>query len=340
MKRILLLYGGKSSEHDVSIRSAKTIYDSLTRRDYLIELCYIDRKGKWWRQICWGDTEDMWRACTISPAGTFIITTDGTYSFDTVFPILHGKNGEDGVIQALSGLLATPVVGPSLIGAAITMDKLITKQLVKAAGIPVVEWIEWNTSSERPNYDVVVEKLGPVVFVKPVNAGSSVGVSKVINNKEYDDALNLAALHDSVVVIETAIDAREIEVAVLGNDDPKAATPGEIIPGEDFYSYEDKYSTTSESITKIPADLTKEQISLFKEYALRCYQCTKGKGMARVDFFLDKNGSIYLNEINSIPGFTSASMYPKMWLHDGMEIDSLIEKLVELADQAYTKVII
>jgi D-alanine-D-alanine ligase len=214
------------------------------------------------------------------------------------------------------------------------MDKDVTKRLLRDAEVPVVDWLTWRTDDPRPMYDNVVAKLGPTLFVKPANAGSSVGVSKVTNESEYSDALALAAKHDDLVLVEKGMKVREIEIAVLGNHNIEVTDPGEVIPGADFYSYEDKYDTVSTAHVQIPAEIDRETTEAIRHYAIKAYHATRGWGMARIDFFIDQNGDIYLNEINAIPGCTNISMYPKLWRHGGLGYPELLDRLITLAQES------
>lgn len=331
---VLLVYGGESSEHEVSIKSALNVYAALDNQKYNVELCYIDKSGRWWSVDSVGDSH-VGRPQLVPALGQKqFLTLPDKHSIkpDVILPILHGKNGEDGTIQGVAQMLHIPYAGPSLLSAAVTMDKEITKNLLLQAGIPVVPWLVWLTSESMPKYDDFRGKLGLPMFVKPANAGSSVGVSKVAKESDWKKALESAAEHDSKVIVEMAVDAREIELSVLGNANPKVSGAGEIVPGAEFYSYDDKYAADSKSEVRIPADLPTKTIEKLQKYALTGFKATAGAGMARVDFFVDKNtGEIYLNELNSIPGFTNISMYPKLWHEAGLSYGELIDKLIELA---------
>lgn len=332
---VLLLLGGESSEHEVSITSARNVYAAIDKERYDVRLCCIEKTGRWHLLEQWED-EPTGKGQEIFPvlgSNIFRLADDGEIAVDVLFPVLHGKHGEDGDVQGVARLMHIPCVGPSLIGAAVTMDKDVTRRLLRNEHIPTPDWRVWDTSASLPKYSELTAALGAVLFVKPVNAGSSVGVSKVKTEAEYLAAMRLAAEHDSLVMIEQAIDAREIEVAVLGNGaDVRLSAPGEVLPGEEFYSYEDKYSEESQSSTQVPSDLSPEIATKIKEYAATAYMLTRGQGMARVDFFLDRvTGDIYLNEINAIPGFTDISMYPKMMAHDGLDGTALVDRLIELA---------
>lgn len=330
---VLLAYGGQSSEHEVSLASARNVFAALDNTKYDISTCLIDKQGSWWLQ----DTisEDHLGSQQLLPVlgqQKFITLPDHKIiQPDVLLPILHGKNGEDGTVQGLAQLLGLPCAGPSLLSAAVTMDKDMTKRLLEHEGIPVVPWRTWLVHNQEPTYETITEALGTDLFVKPASAGSSIGVSHVTSGESWGDVLKLAAENSEVVLIEKTVYGREIEVAVLGNTRPRATAPGEILAGEDFYTYEDKYGAESTSQVKIPADLPETVQSQLKEYALRAYAVTEGRGMARVDFFLTEDGSIFLNEINSIPGFTNISMYPKLWRNEDITYPELISQLIDLA---------
>lgn len=330
---ILLAYGGQSSEHEVSLSSARNVFAALDNAKYDITTCLIDKQGSWWLQETISDDHTgSQQLLPVLGQQKFITLPDHTIiQPDVLLPILHGKNGEDGTVQGLTQLLGIPCVGPSLLAAAVTMDKDMTKRLLEHAGIPVVPWKTWLIHNEEPTYETIAAELGPDVFVKPASAGSSIGVSHVTSGESWGDVLRLAAENSEVVLIEKTVYGREIEVAVLGNTHPRATTPGEIVAGEDFYTYEDKYSAGSTSEVKIPADIPESVQGQLKDYALRAYVVTEGRGMARVDFFLTDDGGIYLNEINSIPGFTNISMYPKLWRHEGITYPELVSQLIDLA---------
>jgi D-alanine-D-alanine ligase len=261
--------------------------------------------------------------------GKFRTAAGQELAIDVLFPILHGKNGEDGTVQGMATLLHVPCVGPGLIGSAIAMDKDITKHLLRDGGVPVVDWLTWQTYESVPEYAEVSVQLGSdILFVKPANAGSSVGVSRVTSGDEFITALHGAAQHDTIVLIEPAVRAREVELAVRGTTELHVATPGEIVPGAEFYSYDDKYAAGSQAACQIPAQLDEPTVERLQSYALQAYRLTRGQGMARVDFFVTPEGQIYLNEINTIPGFTNISMYPKMWQHDGLNCSELLDALI------------
>lgn len=331
--RVLLVYGGQSTEHDVSVASARNVFAALDNTRYDIFTCLIDRDGRWWLQESVG--EDHLGSPQLLPVlgqQKFVTLPDHKIvQPDVILPILHGKNGEDGTVQGLAELLGIAYAGPSLLGAALTMDKDVTKRLLREAQVPVVEDAVWRTYEERPHYDTVAAMLGETLFVKPARSGSSVGVTKATDAETFETALDEAATHDSKVLIEKAVPAREIEVAVLGNERVVVSMPGEVKPGADFYDYDDKYNPNSTARVQIPAELPHDVVERIRSYAETAYRATDGHGMARIDFFVTDNDEIYLNEINSIPGFTNISMYPKMMRHDGITYPDLISRLIDQA---------
>lgn len=328
-----MVYGGQSPEHDVSLASARNVFAALDNTRFDISLCLIDREGRWWLQDTIGDYHAGHpQLLPVLGQKKFVTLPDHRIiQPDVILPILHGVNGEDGTVQGLAELLNIPCVGPSVLSAAVTMDKDMTKRLLEHADIPVVPWRTWHVHDQVPTYETIRGALGPDVFVKPASVGSSIGVSHVTSSEDWEAILHKAAEHSEIVLIEKTIKGREIELAVIGNASPRVSTPGEIIPGEDFYSFSDKYDASSTANVVIPADLSVETVSKLQDYALRAYKAAECRGMARVDFFIDEAGQVYLNEINSIPGFTSISMYPKLWRHDGLTYPDLIAKLIDLA---------
>ena len=326
--QLLLVFGGESSEHAVSIESARNVYKALDKQKYQVHLVYITPEGKW--LLVHGIDDTRGDEIRVVMGEKKLLTSAGdALAIDVMFPVLHGKNGEDGTVQGMAKLLHLPCVGPGLIGAAVAMDKDITKRLLRDGGVPVVNWVTWHSNDPMPVYSEVAAKLqSAVLFVKPANAGSSVGVSKVHDHQQFGAALHIAAQHDSFVLIEPAVEAREIEVAVLGSEAPQVSTPGEVIPGDEFYSYDDKYTSRSTATTYIPAELDGELAKRIQAHARQAYLLTRGRGMARVDFFVTATGEVYLNEINSIPGFTNISMYPKLWEYDGVDYGTLLDYLI------------
>ncbi len=291
-----IMYGGKSAEHEVSLISAENVISALDKSKYKITKIFIDKSGKF-------DVNQL-------------------SDLDVVFPILHGPNGEDGTIQGLLKILNIPFVGPGVLGSAICMDKNVTKRLLIQAGLPTAKYV------------VYYKKLQPPFpypfFVKPANLGSSVGISKVKSKSEFHPAVKLALQHDSKIIIEEAILGREIECSVLGNENPIASLPGEVIPNDDFYTYKAKYLDPEGAKLVIPAPLSPALTKQVQDLAVTAFKTLCCEGMARVDFFL-KGSDLYINELNTIPGFTNISMYPKLWEASGLPYSQLLDRLIQLA---------
>ena len=331
---VLLLFGGESSEHDVSISSARNVYAALDNEKYDVMFGYIDKYGKWWLLRQFGIEISHHDAPQLVPVlgshGFTTLPNGRIIRPDVILPILHGKNGEDGSVQALARLLHIPIVGCDMTASALCMDKVAAKEIISTHDIPTVPFRTYHKGQPIPQFNDIVEHFGDIVFVKPSRAGSSVGVSKVQSADEFREALLEATRHDAVALIEKAVTAREISVAVLGTP-PKhrVSTPGEALPDGEFYSYDLKYGSTSTSTIKIPADISSEQQSTIKEYAARAYEALGCSGMAQIDFFLSDDDTIYFNEINTIPGFTNTSMYPKMWRYDGLSYPALFDTLIK-----------
>ncbi|MDX2167514.1 MAG: D-alanine--D-alanine ligase family protein [Deltaproteobacteria bacterium] len=350
MRTVGILFGGRSGEHPISIRSSQFVVESLDRSRFAPVLIGIDRAGGWHLL----SEDEYWRLETEVPvgAGRSVVALPAGVGrcglldprvphgalpvMDVVFPVLHGPYGEDGTMQGLLETFDVPYVGIGVLGAALCMDKDVCKRLLRDAGIPVVPSVlvrahDWTRN--RAALCAAARQLGPTLFVKPASLGSSLGVTRV---SETADATVAAAVEnalrlDGKVLIEAGIDGREIECAVLGNAEPRASRPGEILPGEAFYSYADKYAPDSLAQTRIPADIdatTREQV---RALAVRAFVALECSGMARVDFFLERGGGrLYVNELNTIPGFTSISMYPKMWEAEGIGGPELVTRLIEL----------
>jgi D-alanine-D-alanine ligase len=342
--RVGVLFGGRSGEHEVSLASAASVIRGLDPDKYEAVPIGITKEGHWLigagaqkmlPEVLRGGQRVM---MTADPTDAALVRLDGSGGgtrLDVVFPAMHGTFGEDGTIQGLLDLAGLPFVGAGVLGSAIAMDKDVAKRLLQAAKIPVVPWvavprIEW----EKNPGDVeqtIENKFQYPVFVKPATLGSSVGMTKVHSREELAPALNLAAEFAQKILVERAMVAREIEVSVLGNSEPAASVPGEIVPHREFYDYAAKYLEEGTQLL-IPAKLKPAQIKKLKKFAVDAFRVLELSGMARVDFFLEKEGGkIYLNEVNTIPGFTSISMYPKLWEASGIPFRDLIDKLIELA---------
>lgn len=333
-----MVFGGESSEHDVSIASAKNVVAAIDDSKYDIRLCFIDRDGRWWLQDQWYDRPDEHKTIqlVIAPGTKTLLTIPGSrvQPVDVIFPLLHGKMGEDGTLQGVAQMAHIPIVGCGVQASAVCMDKDMTKQTVEADGVPVVPWagVRMQDSLQSVRRKVrSLSKDGPW-FVKPSRAGSSVGVSKVRSIDQLDDAINLARQHDDLVLVEVAIEGRELEVAVLGNvPTHKASGVGEIISGSDFYDYDDKYSASSKAKVVLDAKLPSALTKVIRQHALDSYQALGCSGLARVDFLLSDDLVPYMNEVNTLPGFTDISMYPKLWEAKGVSYPQLVDRLIELA---------
>ena len=336
MKTVLLLFGGESSEHDVSIKSAVNISAAIDPDKFTIIYGYIDREGAWWfvggvNHILPDDAKQL---LPVLGKKSFIVEgTDTVIYPDVILPILHGRNGEDGSVQALGQLVHIPVVGCDMTSSASAMNKYITKQLAIANNIKVVPFAVHYKGDPFPPYEDIMTNIGEVVFVKPANSGSSVGVYKVATQKELDDALTNAHGYDEIALIEKAINARELEAAVLGNyPEINVSAISEIEPDGEFYSYESKYDEASTSKVVVPAEISPELSDKLRQDAARIFRILGGSGLARVDFFVDKDTQdVFLNEVNTIPGFTNISVYPKAWENAGVSYAELIETLIQLA---------
>lgn len=349
---LLIIFGGMSSEHEVSRISAASVLEHIDEGKYEINTIGITKEGNWFltgspvvhiRDGSWEHDESNRRAI-ISPdrSGTGLLVENERGSFDeigvdVVFPVLHGKNGEDGTIQGLLKIAGLPFVGSDTASSAASMDKAITKAMVEQAGgvnqarCDVIHKGAFEAAPEAEAEAVLEYFDGKLpLFVKPANAGSSVGISKVKKREDLEGALRLAFAEDDKVLVEETIEGREIEVAVLGNEDPSASCIGEIFAANEFYDYNAKYEN-DKSETGIVSDLTLEKEREIRETALKVYRIMGCRGLARVDFFLEKSGRVVFNEINTLPGFTHISMYPKLWEASGITYSELIDKLITLA---------
>ena len=336
--RVALIFGGRSGEHDVSVVSARSVAGALDRQRYRVVAMAIDRDGRW------ADPNTAARVLAESGDRTDqVLTFEGSTKLDprileetvdVVFPILHGPFGEDGTIQGLFEMLDLPYVGCDPTASAVCMDKALTKRLLVQAGLKTPAWVEVDRRSWSNAHDDVRAgclDLGLPLFVKPARLGSSVGISRVADSTALGDAIEEALSHGENVVVERGVDAREIEIAVLGNQLPRASVPGEVVPGHEFYDYEDKYLDNACELLA-PAPLESGQASAARHLALDVYSTLGCAGMARVDLFLERDsGDVWVNEVNTIPGFTSISMYPRLWQLTGLPYSALLDELVRLA---------
>ncbi|MBN1428706.1 MAG: D-alanine--D-alanine ligase [Anaerolineae bacterium] len=356
--RVGIIFGGRSGEHEVSLRSACSVMEAIDQEKYEILPVGITKEGRWiaggnpMKALTAGDELTQPAALLGEPgdrtlkAIETIQNTEATSlkniaALDVVFPVLHGTYGEDGTLQGLLELADVPYVGAGVVGSAVGMDKAVFKKVMVAEDIPVLPYLLILRADWDRDPDAVIAKteqsLRYPMFVKPANLGSSVGISRATNRGELSSAFKEAARYDRRLLVEEGIPAREIEVSVLGNDDPIASIPGEVIPGDAFYSYADKYLNDDAQLL-IPAPLDPETVSLAQELAVRAFKAIDGAGLGRCDFLLDKEtGKLWINEINTIPGFTSISMYPKLWEASGISYPDLIDRLIQLALERHSE---
>jgi D-alanine-D-alanine ligase len=345
--RVALLFGGKSAEHEISLISARNIFQALDKKKYQIVAIGIDKRGRWFvdesarllrdSQLSKVEFAGMNKTAAVVPGETpitIIEPASGKHfgAVDVVIPVLHGPFGEDGTIQGLLQLANLPFVGAGVLGSAVGMDKDVMKRLLRDARIAVAKFLVFERRERSAiKFGRIRKVLGLPVFVKPANLGSSVGISKVTRQSEFTTALREAFRYDNKIIIEEAIRGREIECSVLGNETPIASLPGEIVVTREFYSYDAKYLDDQGARLEIPARLPKKIVRDIQRVAVRAYRVLCCEGMARVDFFLRPNGTVVVNEINTIPGFTKISMYPKMWQASGLSYSRLIDRLIALA---------
>lgn len=327
MIKLGIVYGGVSTEHDISVMSAKSVIENLDKEKYEIHEIYINKYGKWYEVID-DEKEEIYN----------LIWT--LKKLDVVFPVLHGLGGEDGTIQGMLEMLQVPYVGCKVLASSVGMDKVYAKIIFEKAGIPEAPYVyikkkengyiivNENFEEEEFKVESITKKLNYPMFVKPSNSGSSVGVKKATNNEELKMAIENAGQYDNKILIEQGINAREVECAILDGTEVRASTVGEIISAEEFYSFDAKYNIP-ESKTIIPADISKEQIEQIQKLAIRAFKAIDGRGLARADFFIEKDtNKIYINEINTMPGFTKISMYPKLFESVGIKYSELLDKLI------------
>ncbi len=353
--RVAVVFGGRSAEHEISLLSARNIVSALDPDKYEPVLIGIDRSGRWYlnegsmkllgeeaaNTIRLDDSATEVALFSTGPTSELATRNGGTLGHvDVLFPVLHGPYGEDGTIQGLAKLADIPCVGAGVLGSAVGMDKDVMKRLLRDAGIPIAPFALL-TAPRRGRqgftYNDLVGTLGRRLYVKPANLGSSVGISRVTGPEEFDAALDLAFRYDTKVIVELEVSGREIECSVLGNEEPIASVPGEIIPSNGFYSYKAKYLDENGAKLCIPADLTGEQVRTVQETALHAFEALCCEGMARVDGFLTAEGSFVVNEINTIPGFTRISMYPKLFEASGIGYRELVDRLISLAIERHKR---
>ncbi|MFS0660166.1 D-alanine--D-alanine ligase [Niallia alba] len=347
-KKLGLLYGGKSAEHKVSMQTAMAVIKALDTDKYDIHPIYISESGEWVRgpQLM-GPVENVkelafhsYEQIGSNALSTTLFQANDEATLDVIFPLLHGPNGEDGTVQGLLELLNLPYVGNGVLASSAGMDKVIMKNIFEVAGLNQVKYnsfirSDWQSDKDAA-YDRVEKELGFPCFVKPANLGSSVGISKCTTREELETAFIEAFQFDRKIIVEEGLTAREIEVGVLGNDYPEVSVAGEIVPKKDFYDYKAKYEDGDTALI-IPAEITEMEYAAIKEDAIKAFKALDCSGLVRADFFLTKEGKVYINEVNTMPGFTPFSMFPLLWKHTGLEYDALINKLVDLAVERHTE---
>lgn len=352
--RVGVLFGGKSAEHEISLLSAKNVIAGLNLEKYEPVLIGIDKNGEW--HLC-DSTDFLMHAADPKLIALHskkekttlvmqenqatlhnLVRGDSHPALDVIFPVLHGTFGEDGTVQGFLKLANLPFVGSSVLSSAACMDKEVMKRLLREAGIPIGKFVTITSfSKQNHSFESLVDQLGLPFFVKPASLGSSVGISKVKSKEEYESALTHALEFDHKVLVEEYIKGREIEVSVLGNEEPMCSLPGEVIPTHDFYSYEAKYLDDKGANFQIPVQLDPSRLETIQMLSLKAYRALYCEGMARVDFFLKDNGEVYVNELNTLPGFTSISMYPKLWEVSGLTFGDLLDTLLTLAIDRFKK---
>jgi D-alanine-D-alanine ligase len=340
---VAILYGGRSVEHEISIKSAVNVYQYINRDKHNAILIGIDKLGKWYlMQEVTGDFSEGTPLTLSLDAGAPAFINQQSQeqiTVDVAFPVLHGTDGEDGSIQGLLKAMNIAFAGSGVLGSAVAMDKLVSKNLLFQAGIPVSKFLTvFKNDSKTLTFENAESKLGLPFIVKPVNLGSSVGITKVNNKGDFERAISTGFTYDHTLLIEEYISGRELECAVLGNKNAKASIPGEIIISDryEFYSYEAKYEDESAVTIQIPADVETSLIAKMQALCVQAYQALQCEDYARVDLFLSSNGNIYINEINTIPGFTDVSMFPSLWAQHGISYPELIDQIIDLAMEGHT----
>jgi D-alanine-D-alanine ligase len=343
--KLLVIFGGQSGEHGISVISANAVINALDPEKYNVQTLGITVGGRW----CFGVTPADWLVqdnesgtdnpevgVSLNPERPGFVPLTGQcglsiYRPDVIFPLLHGPKGEDGSVQGVLEVMGIPYVGAGVLGSALGLDKDRMKAVFREAGLNVGPYLVYTAAQAAQSLTAIEEQLGLPVFVKPANLGSSVGLSKAHTREELAAAIALAATYDNKLVIEQNISGREIELAVLGNDEPEVTGPGEILPEGEFYDYAAKYERDSQ--VQIPADLPEDVVRTLQSDAITAFKAVGSRGLSRVDFFVSDSGKVYVNEINTMPGFTSISMYPKLWEAKGLSFTDLLDRLIELAQQ-------
>lgn len=337
--QLAIVFGGKSTEHEISLLSTRSILKQIDQDKYDISLVRIAINGNWYLV----DDVDAIESTPIalipnSHGASILVSETGQVikKINIAFPVLHGVFGEDGTIQGHFRMMNVAFVGSDVMASAACMDKDLTKRILRDAGIGIAPYAV-ATPNYKPDFAQLEKELGTPLFIKPANLGSSVGVFKVVNESEYNEKLKEALTYDAKVLIEKAIEGKEIECAILGNEKPKASLPGQVIMNTEFYDFDSKYVDKDASSTQVPAQLPGHQIEIIQTMAIKAYKAMGCEGLARVDFFVTNDGEILINEINTIPGFTNISMYPKMWEATGLPYPELIDTLIELGLERYKR---
>ncbi|RST58135.1 D-alanine--D-alanine ligase [Siminovitchia terrae] len=336
--KLCLLYGGKSAEHEVSLQTAKAVIHALDMNKFDIFPIFITKEGKWIQGPQITETIQDIKQLQFPNGGKELMPQSLNTDYDMVFPLLHGPNGEDGTVQGLLEILNIPYVGNGVLASSAGMDKVVMKNIFAQAGLEQVEYVSfirstWDADREAA-YKLVEEKIGYPSFVKPANLGSSVGISKCDNRDELEAAFEDAFRYDRKIIIEEGVIAREVEVGVLGNDELACSVAGEIVPKKEFYDYEAKYADDTTELM-IPADIPEKSYDEIRKMAFMAYKALDCSGLARMDFFVTSDGRVLINEVNTMPGFTPASMFPLLWKNTGVPYPELIERLVDLGRQRY-----
>ncbi len=343
-KKVAILYGGKSVEHGVSINSARNIFEYINKDLFEPIAIGITTKGKWFLTSGVDKNIESGQALSLAlnPANPVfkIEGSNQAFSTDIIFPVLHGTDGEDGSIQGLIKALDIPMVGTGVLGSSVSMSKIVSKRLLENAGLPVTKFLTYTFSEkEKLNFKTIADTVGLPFMVKAASLGSSVGVSKVSSENDFDKAVDEAFRYDNALLVEEFVKGREIECAILGNEPPRASDPGEIvISGQyDFYTFDAKYVDGDAVKIEVPAKLDSSIIEKVKDVSVRAYQTLHCEDFSRVDLFVTADGKVYVNEINTIPGFTNSSMYPMMWKQHGISFPDLITELIKLATTRFEK---
>jgi D-alanine-D-alanine ligase len=347
-RKIFLLYGGKSAEHQVSMRTALAVVQALDFNKYEVTPIYITENGQWVKREALESPVKQLNDLIVQPTKkeeNSITLFNNSKTNDNeeppvIFPLLHGTNGEDGTVQGLLEVLNLPYVGNGVLASAAGMDKVIMKNIFAQAGLKQVDFVsvlryEWEQDKEKV-YQLVEEKLTYPYFVKPANLGSSVGINKCRDRNELEKAFVEAFQYDRKIIVEQGIEAREIEIGVIGNEEPKCSVVGEIVPKAEFYDYKAKYEDGDTALI-IPADIPEDTYETIKQMAITAFKVLDCSGLIRADFFVTKDGEVYINEVNTMPGFTPVSMFPLLWKHSGVDYPQLIDRLIELGIERYNE---